>query len=150
MIRGIACIKACTGPFTDEVLLDYEDRHRRRVMMCGNAGTRFLLDLSDVPDMRDGDGIKLSSGHVVRVRSALEPLMEFRCPDAKTLVRIAWHIGNRHVPAEIREDGLRIRADTVIATMVQRLGGRVRSLEGAFNPEPGAYATAHNRDHSHE
>ena len=149
MLRATEFLKSCPGPFIDEVVLDYEDRHRRRIMMRGEAGTRFLLDLSDVADMRDGDGLVLSSGVVVRVRAAEEALMEIACADPLHLARIAWHIGNRHLAAEIHAGAIRVRADHVIADMAIRLGAEVRNLRASFNPEGGAYARSSVQTHAH-
>src|SRR5258708_2196891 len=114
MLRGTDIVTRPQGPFIDDVLLDYSDRHRRRVLLCGVRGIEFLLDLADVPDLRDGDGITLTSGGMVRVTAADEPLMEVPCADAMLLARIAWHIGNRHLAVEIADGMLRLRADHVI------------------------------------
>ena len=149
MLRGTAIVKHAKAPFLDEVLLDYEDRHRRRTALKGKGGLEFLLDLSAVPDIRDGDGITLSSGETVLVRAAPEALMEIHCNDATHLARIAWHIGNRHLAAEIRPHGLRIRADHVIAAMVEGLGGHVHTLQAPFNPEGGAYGEGRVSGHGH-
>jgi urease accessory protein len=154
MLRGIDIVKDARGPFIDAVFLDYEDRHRRRIVLRGTSGMEFLLDLTTVPDMREGDGIVLSSGEIVQVRAADECLMEVRCSDLVQLARIAWHIGNRHLPAEIAKGSLRLRADHVIADMIEGLGGTVRYLDAPFNPEGGAYdsrtlAPAHSEFHGH-
>jgi urease accessory protein len=150
VLRATEFLKCPSGPFIDEVVLDYDDRHRRRVMMRGEAGTRFLLDLADAADMRDGDGLVLTSGLLVRVRAADEALIEISCADPCRLARIAWHIGNRHLAAEIGAGTIRVRADHVIADMARRLGGAVRPLCAAFNPERGAYAGATaEQDHYH-
>jgi urease accessory protein len=142
MLRGTEIVTRPEGPFIDEVILDYSDRHRRRILLCGVGGIEFLLDLPDVPDLREGDGIVLSSGETVRVRAADEPLMEVRGADAMHLARIAWHVGNRHLAAEIADGMLRLRSDRVIADMIEGLGGEVRYLDAPFNPEGGAYGKA--------
>jgi urease accessory protein len=139
MLRGIETVRGSVGPFIDEVVLDYANRHRRRLVLCGGAGVEFLLDLAEVAELRDGDAIVLSSRELVRVRAAEEPLMEVRCADATQLARISWHVGNRHLAAEIGDGLLRLRADHVIAAMVEGLGGAVRYLAAPFNPEGGAY-----------
>jgi urease accessory protein len=154
MLRGIEIVKDAHGPFIDAVFLDYEDRHRRRIVLRGTSGIEFLLDLTAVPDMREGDGIVLSSGEIVHVRAADECLMEARCSDPVQLARIAWHVGNRHLPAEIGKGSIRLRADHVIANMIEGLGGRVRYLDAPFNPEGGAYdsrtlALADSEFHGH-
>ena len=150
MLRAVEVLKRWTGPVVDEVVLDYEDRHRRRAMIQALQGTRFLLDLADVPDMRDGDGMRLSSGGIVSVRAAEEALIEISCADPHQLARLAWHIGNRHIAAEIRSLSIRIRADHVIADLAVRLGGYVRSLNAPFDPEGGAYSQGAAHGHAVE
>ncbi len=140
---------------TDEVVLGYDDRHRRRVLMTGVRGLEFLLDLPEATLLRDGDGLVLGDGRIVRVRAAPEPVAEIGAPSAEALTRIAWHLGNRHLPTEIAGGRLRIRRDPVIEDMVAGLGGTVTLAEAPFNPEGGAYAGAdpHGRahpDHGHD
>jgi urease accessory protein len=150
MIRATAILKSHTGPVIDEVTLDYEDRHRRRMTLTGVNGTAVLLDLPEVPDLRDGDALSLVTGDAIRVRSAPEDLMEIHARDAIHLTRIAWHIGNRHLAAMITADSLIIRADHVIAQMVEGLGGHVHAISAPFDPERGAYAgAAATHGHSH-
>lgn len=152
MDHAAAIEKNWTGPVADTVVLDYEDRHRRRIVLEGRGGLRFLLDLGDVPDLRDGDAIRLVSDQMIAVEAATEALMEVTAPSVLGLMKIAWHIGNRHLPAEISETRLRIRADHVIGHMIEGLGGTVTTLEAPFNPEGGAYGghvPTHGHDHSH-
>jgi urease accessory protein len=139
MLRGIDVVSGASGPFVDEVALDYANRHRRRLVLCGSRGTQFLLDLADAAELRDGDAILLSSGEMVSVRATDEPLMEVRSADAAQLARMCWHVGNRHLAAEIGDGVLRLRADHVIAAMIEGLGGSVRYLTAPFHPEGGAY-----------
>ena len=72
--------------------------------------------------------------------AAPEPLLEIRGTDPHHLVRVAWHLGNRHLPTQIMPKGLRIRRDHVIEAMVKGLGARVIEIEAPFDPEGGAYA----------
>ncbi len=160
MKRVIQILKEWGGAVSDDILLDFQDRHRRRIVLTAAKGTEFILDLPDVPDLREGDGLRLSSGETVLVRAAPEALMEITCSDPLHLARIAWHLGNRHLPTEIAERRLRIRADHVIADMVVGLGGKVHAIDAPFDPEGGAYggpASAHhghrhddNHDHDHD
>jgi urease accessory protein len=122
--------------------------------MTGTRGLEFLLDLENAVALRGGDALVLDDGRLVEVVAAPEPLTEIRCNDPQHLVRVAWHLGNRHLPTQIMAKGLRIRRDHVIEAMVQGLGARVIEIEAPFDPEGGAYAYAetvhaHADAHSH-
>jgi urease accessory protein len=129
-----------TEPPADTVVLDFDDRHRRRMAMTGTRGLEFLLDLEHAIALRGGDALVLDDGRLVEVVAAPEPLLEIRGTDPHHLVRVAWHLGNRHLPTQIMAKGLRIRRDHVIETMVKGLGARVIEIEAPFDPEGGAYA----------
>ncbi|HXL14145.1 MAG TPA: urease accessory protein UreE [Bradyrhizobium sp.] len=148
----------------DTVVLDFDDRHRRRMAMTGTRGFMFLLDLENATVLRGGDALVLDDGGLIEVVAAPEPLIEIRGIDPQHLVRLAWHLGNRHLPTQIVPKGLRIRRDHVIEAMVKGLGARVTEIEAPFDPEGGAYAggghahapasgphehAAHGRSHGH-
>jgi urease accessory protein len=141
---------AWSGEPADTVVLDYDERYRRRVAMTGVRGLGFLLDLPEAVMLRAGDGIKLEDGRIVEVVAAPEPLVEIRAADAAALTRIAWHLGNRHLPTELMRTSLRIRRDAVIEEMARGLGGAVVAIEAPFNPESGAYVRAPAPDHDHD
>ncbi|MEA2794325.1 MAG: urease accessory protein [Bradyrhizobium sp.] len=124
----------------DTVVLDFDGRHRRRMAMTGTRGLEFLLDLENATVLRGGDALVLEDGRLVEVVGAPEPLLEIRGSDPQHLVRVAWHLGNRHLPTQITARGLRIRRDHVIEAMVRGLGARVIEIEAPFDPEGGAYA----------
>ncbi|MBK1658146.1 urease accessory protein UreE [Paracraurococcus ruber] len=130
------------------VTLDFDDRFRRRKRYVAEGGFAFLLDLEEATALRDGDGLLLEQGGVVLVRAAPEPLVEVRAESPGHLLRLAWHLGNRHLPTEIQADRLLIRDDHVIAAMLQGLGAALRRVEEPFNPEGGAYGE-HNRQPGH-
>jgi urease accessory protein len=147
---------AWSGEPADTVVLDYDERYRRRVAMTGVRGLEFLLDLAEAVMLRAGDGLKLDDGRIVEVVAAPESLVEIRAADAAALTRIAWHLGNRHLPTELLRKSLRIRRDSVIEDMARGLGGSVVAIEAPFNPEGGAYVRAlaqahehHGHDHGH-
>lgn len=134
----------------DTVVLDFDDRHRRRMAMTGTRGLEFLLDLESAMALRGGDALVLEDGRLIEVVAAPEPLIEIRGSDPAHLVRVAWHLGNRHLPTQIVGRGLRIRRDHVIEAMVQGLGARIVEIEAPFDPEGGAYAAAEpGHDHGH-
>src|SRR5262245_39154625 len=130
------------------VTLTYLDRHRRRIRLVADSGIAYLLDLPRAHHLVEGDGLEIENGGYLHVRAAAEPLFEIEARDGAELLRIAWHLGNRHLPVQIVDERLRIRADHVIAEMVIGLGGRVIGLEASFEPEIGAYtsATHHHAD----
>jgi urease accessory protein len=129
---------------SDQVTLDYDGRHRRRIVMIGATGMEYMLDLAGATHLRDGDGLKLADGGVVRVIARPEPLTEVRAASPEALIRLAWHIGNRHLAAAVTADHILIRRDHVIAHMLEHLGAQVREVEAPFDPEGGAYD-----DHAH-
>jgi urease accessory protein len=129
----------------DTVTLTYLDRHRRRIRLVADSGEAFLLDLPRATHLADGDGLELEGGGYLRVCAAPEAVLEIAAADRGELLRIAWHLGNRHLPVQVAGDKLRIRADHVIADMVIALGGRTTRLEAPFDPEIGAYAGATHR-----
>jgi urease accessory protein len=130
----------------DTVVLEFDDRHRRRTVMCGVHGLTFLLDLPEAVMLRGGDALQLEDGRLIEVVAAPEALVEVRAKAPGELIRLAWHIGNRHLPAQILPNAIRIRSDHVIEEMLRGLGARVALIEAPFDPEGGAYATA---DHPH-
>ena len=123
----------------DQITLDAHDRHRRRVALTGEGGTMFLLDLPQATALRDGDGLVLDDGTMVRVVGRPELLIEIAAANTHELARLAWHIGNRHVDLQIVGDRLRIRRDHVIEDMLRGLGARLLPIEAPFDPEHGAY-----------
>jgi urease accessory protein len=129
-----------TEPPADTVVLDFDDRHRRRMAMTGTQGLAFLLDLENAIALRGGDALVLDDNRLIEVVAAPEPLAEIRGADPQHLARLAWHLGNRHLPTQIMGKGLRIRRDLVIEAMVKGLGARVIEIEAPFDPEGGAYA----------
>jgi len=159
MLRADKVIPAgqWSGAPADTVVLDFDERYRRRLVMTGVGGLDFLLDLAEAAMLRGGDGLRLEDGRIVEVVAAPEPLAEIRAADALALTRVAWHLGNRHLPTELLPKALRIRRDPVIEAMAEGLGARVIPLEAPFNPEGGAYvkaeasaATPHAHDHHHD
>ena len=123
----------------DEITLDYDRRHRRRLRFVTSTGSEILLDLPDAVHIRDGDAMALEDGRFVAVRAAPEAVLEILAPDADTLARLAWHLGNRHLAVQFLPGRLRILDDHVIAEMIQLLGGEATPISAPFDPEPGAY-----------
>jgi len=139
----------------DSLVLDFDHRNRRRIALTTLAGARVLLDEPHAVHLRGGDVLVLEDGSRVTVRAADEALVEITAGDAAGLVRLAWHLGNRHLPTQLlpgpNGGAIRIRADHVIEAMVVGLGGRCNPINAPFDPEGGAYAGGghghHGNDH---
>lgn len=127
------------GTACDHITLTYDERHRRRLRFTASNGTEFLLDLARAAVLRAGDGLALEDGRIVRVEAAPEPLLAVTADNPQHLLRLAWHIGNRHLPAQLQAGRLLIRADSVIEDMLRGLGATIRHVCEPFTPEPGAY-----------
>jgi urease accessory protein len=135
----------------DRVVLEAGERHRRRIVLTGEHGLHFLLDLPHATSLRDGDGLVLEDGTIVRVTGKPEPLLEIAAANPRELARLAWHLGNRHTDVQIVGDRLRIRRDHVLEEMLRGLGAELEVIEAPFDPEAGAYD--HGRqdgDHRHD
>ncbi len=129
----------------DRVTLDYEGRFLRRKRLVTDAGRALLVDLPETVSLAEGDALRTEAGDVA-VQAAAEPLIEARGPD---LARLAWHVGNRHTPAQIEPGRLLVARDRVIADMLARLGAELRDVVEPFNPEGGAYGTGRTHGHHH-
>ena len=160
LIRAIEVIPPGKWPgdtAVDRLVLNYDERHRRRLRYVAVGGTTFLLDLPRAAVLRAGDGLRLEDGRMVRVEASPEQLVEVTAPDTAALVRLAWHIGNRHLPAQLEPRRILIREDAVIENMLRGLGATVKHVLEPFTPEAGAYdsgthspAHSHSHGHSHD
>lgn len=150
MITATRILPAGTwsGTPADTLALERDDRHRRRLVMRCVGKTVFLLDLKEAAVMKDGDALELEDGRLILVQAVPERLLEITAASPAELVRVAWHLGNRHLPAQFLGDRLRIRYDHVIEDMLKGLGATVAPMLAAFDPEGGAYG--HGEVHGHE
>ena len=129
--------------------LDFDARHRRRIRLTTDQGEEVILDLPKAVAMAEGDGLLLEDGNWVKVRAAAELIVEVRHKDPNELTRLAWHLGNRHLPTEIRNQLLLIRPDHVIEHMLHGFGAELVVVRAPFQPDGGAYTT-HGHRHDHD
>lgn len=137
------------GPAALTARLGYDDRHRRRLTIDTLEGEAVLLDLAEATRLRGGDRIALEDGRVLAIEAEAEDVVDITAPDAASLTRLAWHLGNRHTPTAVMFDRLRIRRDHVLEAMVERLGGTVTPASAPFDPEVGAYHDGGGHGHHH-
>ncbi len=152
MRRVVDIAEAGSWPNTsnaEHVTLGYDDRVRRRLRLVSDSGRPLMLDLPSVVRLQDGSGLHLDTGEWIGVVAAKEDVVEVACPSPHALARIAWHLGNRHVPAQILPGAVRFRDDPVIVAMVEGLGATVVRLRAPFQPEAGAYHRHGQDGHSH-
>ncbi len=109
------------------------------MLLTSERRLTFLLDLPRATLLREGDGLVLDDGSIVRVVARPELLVEVSAATAQATVRLAWHLGNRHTDVEIVGERLRIRRDHVLEAMLRGLGATLTEIEAPFHPEPGAY-----------
>jgi urease accessory protein len=126
------------------VVLDAEQRHLRRKLITLQHGDEVLVDFEKPAKLEHGDCLVLQDGRLVEVVAAEEDLLEVRGRDTEHLIRLAWHIGNRHLAAQIEPDRILIRRDRIIAQMLAHRGAALRDVTELFEPEHGAY---HSHDH---
>jgi urease accessory protein len=155
---GSVVRKTQLGPraFVDTITLDRQSRYRRRLVLKTDTGRELMLDLAEATYLADGDGLLLRDNGIVLVKAAAEDLMEIHTADALALARVAWHLGNRHTPAQIEKGKILIQPDHVLAEMVEGLGAHVHHVRKPFEPEGGAYgghgplhASHHHGGHGH-
>jgi urease accessory protein len=137
------------GRVIDTLILPYGQRQVKQGFLFGIKGTCVEIDLAEPTRLRTDDALLLDNGDIVEVVAEPEPLIEVRAADLAALARLAWHLGDRHVPVQVLERRLRLARDPAIEALLQGLGAKVTVIEAPFEPESGAYEAAHDHDHHH-
>ena len=137
------------SPPIDSVMIGADQRRQQSAILTGVNGTQIGMMLPEPVLLRMGDALELDDGSLVEVVVAPEPLIEVRGNDLTHLARLAWHLGDRHVPVQILANRLRMRRDAALETMLGVLGARLTAIEAPFDPEGGAYAAQASHDHGH-
>ena len=132
-----------SDPPGDELRLAHHERHLRRKLLHLDDGRMLMLDLKEPVLLADGDLLPADNGDVLVIRAAPEKLFEITARDPLHLLELAWHLGNRHLAAEIRSDRILILRDHVIRDMLAGLGATVTEVEEPFQPVRGAYHHHH-------
>lgn len=155
MLKATACGKALQAgdaPARGRAVLDHGQRHLRRCRIALEDGAKLLVDLPETVALDADDVLLLEDGGHIEIVAAAEPLHEVTGRDAAHLAELAWHIGNRHLAAEITDGAIRILRDHVIKAMLQGLGARVTDIVAPFSPVRGAYSghgSHHHGDDHH-
>ena len=136
---------AYTDP-VDSLTLTYEARFLRRKVLVTDQGRRLLVDLAQTTSLDQGGVLITGAGGEITIIAAPEPLYSV----TGDLVRLAWHIGNRHTPCQIQAEQLLIQRDHVLRDMLTRLGAVLKEIDAPFTPEGGAYGHGRTHGHHHE
>jgi urease accessory protein len=135
----------------DRLLLPFDQRQKRWLFAALVSGEEVALKLPRGATLRGGDLLLAADGRVVEVIAAPERVVHIECAASSDLARLAYHLGNRHVPVQIGHGFLRISENHVLEEMLRRLGAKLKIIEAPFEPESGAYAGAHgHEDHSED
>jgi urease accessory protein len=138
VIAHIAADKAEGVPF-DRIVLAHDERRLRRKLLTLQHGDAVLVDFPNPVTLGNGDRLALEDGRTVEIVAAEELLLEVRGRDSNHLTRLAWHLGNRHLPAQIEAARILVRRDHVIRNMLLGLDAIVSDISAPFTPEHGAY-----------
>ncbi len=152
MLRATSIVRAnfLTEMPWDILVLDSTERHLRRKLITLQHGDDVMVDFDKTTKLEDRDCLVLENGRLVQIIAAEEDLLEITARSAEHLTQLAWHIGNRHLEAQIETSRILIRRDHVIAHMLEHQGANVRDVREAFSPENGAYHSHDHGAHSHE
>jgi urease accessory protein len=127
----------------DIIVMDSTERHLRRKLITLQHGDEVLVDLEKTVKFEDRDCLILEDGRLVQIIASDEELMQVEARDAAHLTQLAWHIGNRHLEAQIEARRILVRRDHVIAKMLEQQGATITMVRETFSPEHGAYAHGH-------
>jgi len=150
--RVIAAAHVHDRKIVDTLILDYAQRSARKLAATGVKGLAVEIDLHEPRRLRTDDLLELDDGTLVDVVAAPEPIIEARVTDAAGLVRLAWQLGDRHVPVQVLANRIRVQGTEAAETLLKSFGVKTARIEAPFEPEGGAYeAQAHAyHDHAHD
>jgi urease accessory protein len=145
------------APVIDTLILPHAQRQAQKGFLFGIKGICVELDFAEPVRLRTDDALVLDDGSLVEVVAEPEPLIEVRAADLPSLARLAWHLGDRHVPVQVLERRLRLRRDPAVEALLESLGAKPVAIDAPFEPEGGAYAAPagghhhhHGHDHGHD
>lgn len=148
-IRVLGPAERDNRPVIDAVILDCAQRSAQRITVIGIKGGSFEIELAEPACLRTDDLRLLDDDGLVEVVAAPEPLIEARAADLASLARLAWHLGDRHVPVRHLPNRIRARCEAGVESLLNALGAKLALIEAPFEPEGGAYASSHGHGHDH-
>jgi len=150
-IKVLAASQRRDEPISDTLLLNIDQRRTHSGHVFTRSGMCIELDLAAPVWLRTDDALVLEDGRLIEIVAEAEPLLEVRATDLPALARIAWVLGDRHVPVQILGNRLWLRRDPTVRALLLDLAAKVTEIEAPFDPEGGAYsAAAGDHDHQHD
>jgi urease accessory protein len=137
-------------PPSDSLTLPFDLRQKSRFLTKLDSGREIALVLPRGRVLRGGDRVRRQDGVVFEIRAADEKCSTVRAKDSVHLLRVAYHLGNRHMPLQVGDAFVRYLRDHVLDEMVRGLGAEVMHEDAPFEPEGGAYGGGHAHGHSHD
>lgn len=134
----------------DTLILPYAQRQAHKGFVFGVKGTCVEFDFAEPVSLHTDDTLLLDDSRTVEVVAEPEPLIEVRAADLAALARLAWRLGDRHVPVQVLERRLRLKRDSALEGLLESWNVKFAAIEAPFEPEGGAYSTAHGHDHDHD
>ena len=150
MLRVVSVLPPGHGkgvPF-DLIVLDHDERRLRRKLLVLQHGDEVMVDFPQTVTLADRSALQLEDGRLVEIIAAEELLYEVSGTDTAHLVRLAWHIGNRHTSAQLEATRILIKRDHVLKTMLEGLGATVSNVTEPFFAEHGAYHSHGDAGHA--
>ena len=128
------------------ISLTYENRFLRRKKLISDEGIEFLVNLSETKSLNSNQAFKFENEDIIVIKSKKENLLQIK---SENLIKLVWHIGNRHIPCQIEKNRILIQNDAVIKEMILKLQGKITNVSEPFNPEGGAYGIGRTHSHKH-
>ena len=150
MLRAVSILPPDHGrglPY-DSITLEHTERRLRRKLLRLAGGDEVMVDFPQTLTLEHGSALELEDGRLVGIIAAEELLYDVRGRDTAHLVRLAWHIGNRHTSAQLEQDRILIKRDHVLKTMLEGLGATINNVSEPFYAEHGAYHSHADSGHA--
>jgi urease accessory protein len=140
------------GPVVDTLILDYAQRQTKQGFFFTGKGACIELDFAEPPALATDDALMLDDGDLIGIVADSEPLIEARIPDPLALARLAWRLGDRHVPMQILANRVRLRRDPEVEAKLAGIAVKLMPLSAPFEPDARAsdHAHHHHDHHGHE
>ena len=135
-------------PVSDTLILNFEQRSSKQGFVFTGKGTCIEFAFDEPPALATDDALVLDDGRIVEIVADAEPVIEARPADPAALARLAWLLGNRHVPIQVFANRLRVQRNPVIEALLKEGGAKLAELSAPFEPD-GAMMAGHDHGHHH-